>query len=46
MRRLFKYLFRVVIAVAVAFVAYAFLADLPPPTQETEVVLAAPQAGG
>ncbi len=39
MRRLFKYLFRLVILLAVAFVGYAYFSDLPAPTQERTVTL-------
>lgn len=43
MRRLFKYLFRLVILLAVAFVGYAYFSDLPAPTQEKAVTLPLPQ---
>jgi hypothetical protein len=44
MRRLFKYLFRMLLFVAVGFAAYAFFAELPPPTQDSVVTLQVPQA--
>lgn len=43
MRRLFKYLFRLAILLAVAFVGYAYFSDLPAPTQEKTVTLPLPQ---
>jgi hypothetical protein len=46
MRRIFKYLFRLAFAVGLGFLAYAMLADLPPPTSEKSVQLPLPQAGG
>ena len=42
MRRLFKYLFWLVILLAVAFVGYAFFGDLPPPTHNKEVSVPLP----
>lgn len=44
MRRLFKYLFRILFFVGIGFVAYAIFADLPPPQRETVVQLPAPAA--
>jgi hypothetical protein len=44
MRRLMKYLFRLLILLAAAFVAWALLAELPPPVRETVIPLTAPQA--
>ncbi len=44
MRRLMKYLFRLLILLAAAFVAWALLADLPAPVRETVVTLPVPQA--
>ena len=42
MRRLFKYLFRILFFVGIGFVAYAMFADLPPPQTETVVQLPVP----
>jgi hypothetical protein len=44
MRRLFKYLFRMLFFVGIGFVAYAIFADLPPPQSETVVSLPVPAA--
>jgi hypothetical protein len=43
MRRLFKYLARMLFFVAIGFVAYAIFAELPAPQRETVVQLPAPQ---
>ena len=44
MRRLVKYLFRLLIIAGIGFVAYAIFADLPAPTRDTVLVLPVPQA--
>jgi hypothetical protein len=44
MRRLMKYLFRLLVLAAVAFAAWAMIADLPAPVRETVITLPAPQA--
>jgi len=44
MRRLFKYLFRMLFFVGIGFVIYAIFADLPAPQRETVVTLPAPTA--
>jgi hypothetical protein len=44
MRRLFKYLIRLLVLLVLAFLAWAFLDDLPAPVKETVVTLPAPQA--
>ena len=44
MRRLFKYLVRILFFVAIGFVAYAIFADLPAPQNESVVRLPVPQA--
>ncbi len=44
MRRVGKYLFRLSLLLAIAFVAYAMFADLPAPTGDTVVSLPLPQA--
>ena len=46
MRRLIKYLVRIAVLLGLGFIAYALLADLPPPTGDTAVVLVSPKAGG
>ena len=46
MRRLFKYLLRLVILLAVAFVGYAYFSELPPPTDEKTVTLPLPEGAG
>lgn len=46
MGRLLKYLFRLAFAVGIGFVAYAMIAELPPPTAEREVSLPLPPGGG
>ena len=43
MRTLIKYLFRLLILLAVAFVGYAYFSDLPPPTREEVVTLPLPE---
>lgn len=43
MRRLFKYLFRLALVLAIGFVGYAMLGDLPAPTRDTVVTLPLPQ---
>jgi len=43
MRRISKYLFRLVLLLAIGFAAYAIFADLPAPTGQTVVVLPLPQ---
>jgi hypothetical protein len=45
MRRISKYLFRLLLLIAVGFVVYALVADLPPPTSERVVSLPLPQTG-
>jgi hypothetical protein len=45
MRRIGKYLFRLIILLAVGFVGYAMFADLPPPTHERTVSLPLPEGG-
>jgi len=45
MRRLFKYLVRILFFVAIGFVAYAVFSDLPAPKREAVVRLTVPQAG-
>ncbi len=44
MRRIGKYLFRLVLLLAIGFAAYAIFADLPAPTGDTVVTLPLPQA--
>ncbi len=44
MRRIGKYLFRLVLLLAIGFAAYAMFADLPAPTSDTVVTLPLPQA--
>ena len=46
MRRLLKFLVRIGIAVGLAFIAYAMLAELPAPTGERTVGLPLPKDGG
>ncbi len=43
MHRIFKYLFRLLFLLAIAFVAYAMLWDLPPPVVERTVPVPLPQ---
>jgi len=43
MRRIGKYLLRLVLLLAIGFAAYAMLADLPAPTGEKVVTLPLPQ---
>jgi hypothetical protein len=43
MRRIGKYLFRLVLLLAAAFAIYAMVADLPAPTGQTFVILPLPQ---
>jgi len=43
MRRLFKYLFRLALLLAVGFVGYAMLSDLPPPTRDQVVAVPLPE---
>jgi len=44
MRRIGKYLFRLVLLLAIGFAGYAMFADLPAPTSDTVVTLPLPQA--
>jgi len=44
MRRISKYLFRLLLLLAIGFVAFAIFADLPAPTGETVVKLPLPPA--
>ena len=44
MRRIGKYLFRLIVLLAIGFVAYAMVAELPAPTSDTVVTLPLPQA--
>jgi hypothetical protein len=44
MRRLFKYLFRMLFFVGLGFAAYAIFAELPAPTGVTVISLPGPQA--
>ncbi len=44
MRRIGKYLFRLLLLLAIGFAAYAIFADLPAPTGEKVVTLPLPQA--
>ncbi len=43
MRRIGKYLFRLLVLLAIGFVGYAMFADLPAPTGDTVVTLPLPQ---
>lgn len=43
MRRIAKYLFRLILLLAIGFVAYAIFADLPAPTGDSVVKLPLPQ---
>ena len=43
MRLIGKYLFRLVVLLAIVFAVYAIFADLPAPTGETVVTLKLPQ---
>lgn len=42
MGRMLKYAFRIAVMAVLAFVGYALIADLPPPTREIVVPLSAP----
>ena len=42
MRWVWKYLFRLLVLAAIVFVAYAFFADLPPPSETYTLDLEAP----
>jgi hypothetical protein len=44
MRRLTKYLFYLILLLAIGFAGYAIFADLPAPTGDTTIRLALPQA--
>ncbi len=44
MRRIGKYLLRMLLLLAIGFAAYAMLADLPAPTGDTVVTLPLPPA--
>jgi hypothetical protein len=44
MRRIGKYLFRLILLLAIGFAAYAMFADLPAPTGEKVVPLPLPRA--
>jgi hypothetical protein len=44
MRRIGKYLFRLIVLLAIGFAAYAIFADLPAPTGDTVVTLPLPEA--
>ena len=44
MRRIGKYLFRLLLLLAIGFAAYAMFADLPAPTGDTVVTLPLPEA--
>jgi len=44
MRRIGKYLFRLILLLAIGFAAYAIFAELPAPTGDTVVTLPLPQA--
>ncbi len=44
MRRVGKYLLRLILLLAIGFAAYAMIADLPAPTGEKVVTLPLPQA--
>ena len=46
MGRLLKYLFRLAVLAAIALAAYAFFADLKPPTREIVVDLPKPETDG
>lgn len=46
MRRLIKYLFPILIFVAIGFVAYAIFGELPAPVRDTELTLPVPPAQG
>jgi hypothetical protein len=46
MRRLFKYLFRILFFVGLGFVAYAIFAELPAPTSLSVITLPVPVAQG
>lgn len=43
MRKLFKYLFRLALLLAVAFVGYAMFSDLPAPVRERVVTVPLPE---
>lgn len=42
MGRALKYLFRLAVLAFIGLVAYAYLADLPPPTRQVELALPVP----
>ena len=42
MRRLFKYLFRMLFFVGLGFIAYAIFAELPAPTGQSVITLPVP----
>ena len=44
MRRITKYLFRLVLLLAIGFAGYAIFAELPEPTGDTVISLTLPQA--
>ena len=44
MRTIGKYLFRLILLLAIGFAAYAMFADLPAPTGEKVITLPLPQA--
>ena len=44
MRRIGKYLFRLLLLLAIGFAAYAMFAELPAPTGEKVITLPLPQA--
>ena len=44
MRRIAKYLFRLILLLAIGFAAYAIFADLPAPTGDRVITLPLPQA--
>jgi hypothetical protein len=44
MRRIGKYLFWLILLLAIGFAAYAIFADLPAPTGDTVVTLPLPEA--
>ena len=43
MRTLLKYLFRLAVLMAIGFVGYAMLAELPPPSRDQSVTVPLPQ---
>jgi len=44
MRRITKYLFRLILLLAIGFAGYAIFAELPAPTGDTTIALPLPQA--